>query len=346
MNQDLATGQQQAGEASPAQPDDRLRRLRLWVSSCLEQPVRRISPASEDASFRRYFRVETAAETFIVMDAPPDKEDCRPFLDVTERLLAVGVNAPRVHRRNLDEGFLLLSDLGSTTYLANLDAASAEALYADAFSALLRIQRADATGLPPYDHALLWREMMLFKDWFVERRLGITLHARQEAALLAAFEMLAAAALAQPLCFVHRDYHSRNLMVVPDGNPGVLDYQDAVHGPITYDLLSLLRDAYVAWPRERVETWVRDYSRRAQLCELWPRVGSETVLRWFDLMGAQRYLKIIGIFSRLWLRDGKARYLDDIPRVIGYLMDSIGRYPEMHPLYTLLQDLNINRQIP
>lgn len=278
------------------------------------------------------------------MDAPPDKEDVGPFIRVAEMLVRMGVNAPRIHERNLAAGFLLLSDLGSRTYLKDLEQGlNVERLYSDAIAALVSIQARgarDAQALPPYDEALLLREMQLFPDWFLGRHLGIDLSAREAQGLSDVCSRLAAQALVQPRVFVHRDFHSRNLMICDGGplgsNPGILDFQDAVHGPITYDLVSLLRDCYVAWPADRVAGWVRQYRELAQAAGL--EVGKDLVefTRWFDWMGVQRHLKAIGIFARLWHRDGKPGYLGDIPRTLGYVAEVAARYPELADLSLLL----------
>lgn len=305
-----------------------------------------IAPASEDASFRRYFRVTfaNADRSRIVMDAPPDKEDIGPYIKVAQRLVDAGINAPVVIERNLAEGFLLLSDLGSRTYLMDLSAGrNVDTLYADALAALVRMQKgcARVDDLPPYDEALLRREMELFPDWFLGRHLGLTLTSDERRDLDSAFAALIRSALAQPRVFVHRDYHSRNLMITGGEslgpNPGVLDFQDAVHGPIAYDLVSLLRDCYVAWPIERVRAWVGDYRRMAGAAGLNVGESEMQLLRWFDLMGVQRHLKAIGIFARLWHRDGKRGYLNDIPRTLDYIRQVAPHYPELGPLLRLIE---------
>jgi aminoglycoside/choline kinase family phosphotransferase len=313
--------------------DARLKALREWAGSQLGHRDLIIEPASADASFRRYFRIVDGERSLIAMDAPPEKEDSRPFLEVATLLADTGVNVPHIHAVDLHAGFLLLDDLGSTDYLAVLSDENADALYADALDALVEFQTGISVGapLPPYDRALLMREMELFREWFLARHLGLALTRAQQRVLDETFETLTRAALEQPRVFVHRDYHSRNLMVTDENNPGILDFQDAVIGPITYDLMSLLRDAYVAWPRERVEAWMRSYLARLRDAGAID-VGEETFLRWFDLMGAQRFLKVIGIFARLNHRDGKAAYLDDIPRVLGYLVDVVQRRPELDGL--------------
>jgi len=301
--------------------DVRLDALERWLAAQLPGSAFALAPASEDASFRRYFRAALAdGRSFIAMDAPPDKEDCRPFVHVARLLREAGVHAPEVHAQDPAQGFLLLSDLGSTTYLAALDERNADALLRDAIAALVRWQLATRAGeLPPYDEALLRREMALFPEWYLGRHLGLSLSAPQKAALEGAFDRLAASALAQPAVYVHRDYMPRNLMLCQP-NPGVLDFQDAVIGPISYDIASLLRDA----------------AKRAHL-----PVDADFAefYRGFEWMGLQRHLKVLGIFARLTYRDGKARYLADTPRFLGYARAAAGRYPALAPLAQLLDDL-------
>lgn len=320
--------------------DVRLEQLSRWIAELFGDRDSIIAPASADASFRRYFRVTRNERTWIAMDAPPDKEDLGPYTRIAAMLIAVGVNAPRVMERNDKEGFLLNTDLGSRTYLMALEAgADPAALYEDAIEALVRIQsRGHEAGrqLPPYDEALLRREMALFPEWFCERHLGLKLTETQTALLGEAFDALAANALAQPRVFVHRDYHSRNLMV-GDGdrhgpNPGVLDFQDAVYGPVTYDLVSLLRDCYIAWPRERVLGWIRLFRERGQGAGQPVGASESEFLHWFDLMGVQRHLKAIGIFARLWHRDGKPGYLKDIPRTLNYVRQACADNSELRSL--------------
>ena len=251
--------------AITASGDQRLAALQHWLTRDLAMTVHSIAPASSDASFRRYFRVEHPDGSLIAMDAPPEQEDCRPFLSIAWLLRDLGLHVPAVLEVNLEQGFLLLSDLGDRRYLDVLDANCADALYGDAMSALERLQtrapRAES-ALPPYDQAMLMREMRLFPDWLLTRHLGLELDAGRQQVLDEAFELLAEVALSQPRVCVHRDYHSRNLMVVEGDNPGILDFQDAVLGPITYDLVSLLRDCYIAWPREQVESWALAYLER------------------------------------------------------------------------------------
>ena len=323
--------------------DPRLELLRRWLERGLGWHDVRLEPASADASFRRYFRVGASDhDTAIAMDAPPGKEDVAPYLRVAGMLEDVGVNAPRVLARNADDGFLLLTDLGSVTYLAALaDGARADALYADAIEALVRIQARGgrhALSLPPYDERLLRFEMSLFPDWLLGRHLSLELSPAESASLATAFDALVANALVQPQVFVHRDYHSRNLMVCPGHNPGILDFQDAVHGALTYDLVSLLRDCYVAWPQERVVRWALDFRRQALEAGLPAGRDDAEFLRWFDLMGIQRHLKASGIFARLWHRDGKPGYLPDVPRTLRYIAAACARHAEFHALGELVEE--------
>ncbi|OYV76381.1 MAG: aminoglycoside phosphotransferase [Chromatiales bacterium 21-64-14] len=330
----------EAGAGLPDAPDPRLAALAYWAGQVLgvSNPV--LESASGDASFRRYFRLRHGARTYIAMDAPPDREDSRPFVHIARGLRAAGLNVPEVLHQDLDRGLLLLSDLGTELYLPALNESTVERLYGDALGALAVLQTcvsAQGMELPSYDAALLHREMELFREWFLGRRLGLVLSDADHGVLDRTFALLTEAALQQPQTCVHRDYHSRNLLVTPVHNPGIVDFQDAVLGPVTYDLVSLLRDAYVAWPRERVEDWVRGYHDLALQSGILREEIEDRFLRWFDLMGVQRHLKIVGIFARLFHRDGKARYLDDIPRVLGYLRDVTGRYPELHPLHGFLE---------
>jgi N-acetylmuramate 1-kinase len=311
-----------------------------WLAHELRLPLRRLEPASSDASFRRYFRAFTAHGTFVVMDAPPDKEDVRPYLKVTRLLEATGVHVPHVHEEDRSRGLLLLEDLGRTQYLEPLKAgAASEALYGEALDALATIQVRGAAGcaqLAPYGRSELAREMALLPEWFLTRHLALTLTEGESQLLTAACEFLIVEALAQPVVFVHRDYHSRNLMVLPKRGPGIIDFQDALAGPVGYDLVSLLKDCYIAWPRERVVGWVSGFRRRL-MAQGGPAGDSEQqFLRWFDLIGVQRHLKVLGIFCRLWYRDGKPGYLGDLPRTLAYVEDACACYPELAPLARFL----------
>jgi aminoglycoside/choline kinase family phosphotransferase len=315
---------------------ERLKLLKHWLEDELDFSEYNLKPASSDASFRRYFRVTHAGSSFIVMDAPPEKENTRPFVTVARLLLDVGVNVPEILDESPELGFLLLSDLGSRPYLDDLSDQTVERLYGDALGALATIQAGvPAPGvLPDYDHALLMREMALFRDWLVGTHLGIVPNAVQSALLERSFALLAENALTQPQVCVHRDYHSRNLMTTPRNNPGILDFQDAVIGPVTYDLVSLLRDCYIAWPRARVEAWALGYLELALQSGILREEHEDPAqfLRWFDLMGVQRHLKASGIFARLYHRDGKSGYLNDIPRTLGYVIDVASRHGEIADL--------------
>jgi aminoglycoside/choline kinase family phosphotransferase len=320
--------------------DARLTLIRDWLTRDLGLSYERLEPASSDASFRRYFRVFTLRAAYIVMDAPPEKEDVRPYLEVGALLESLGAHVPHVHERDVARGLLLIEDLGTTPYLARLAApAGPDALYADALRVLADIQVrgvAAAKMLAPYDREALGRELALMPEWFCRRHLGCEPSATEEEALSSAFEFLITAALAQPQVFVHRDYHSRNLMVVPERNPGIIDFQDALRGPIGYDLVSILKDCYISWPRARVEGWVQDY--RALLTERGAAVTSpRQFLRDFDLIGVQRHLKVLGIFARLWHRDGKPGYLLDLPRTLNYVLETCALYSELAPLGAFLE---------
>jgi aminoglycoside/choline kinase family phosphotransferase len=312
---------------------ERLQQLEQWLELSCRIPHFQIEPASADASFRRYFRVSLPeGRTMIAMDAPPEKEDCRPFVAIAGRMAAAGLHVPKIYADDLRQGFLLLEDLGSESYLDLLDEDSAPRLYGDAIHALVTLQAEVASlGLPGYDRAMLLREMALFPEWLLGRHLGLVLSDEERAMLDSAFEVLIDSALEQPRVFVHRDYHSRNLMVVDHHNPGIIDFQDAVAGPLTYDLVSLLRDCYIEWPLECQLEWVEFY-RQSLAGATGRETDAETLLRWFDLMGVQRHLKAAGIFARLNHRDGKPGYLADIPRTLGYIVEVGGRRDAIRPL--------------
>jgi N-acetylmuramate 1-kinase len=330
----------------------RITQLREWLQPLLARqhagPAYTIEPASADASFRRYFRITFSdGSTRIVMDAPPEHEDSRPFLRVAALLRAAGVHVPEIYAENLQEGFLLLSDLGHTTYLGVLDRDSAPTLYADANRALVRFQQASQPGiLPDYDRALLSRELGLFPEWYLSRHLGVELNEKQALILNTVFEALQANNLAQPRVFVHRDYHSRNLMRLDSpfpANPGIIDFQDAVYGPITYDAVSLYRDAYIDWDESTELDFVIRYWEMARAAGLPVHFDFHDFFRDYEWMGAQRQLKVLGIFARLFHRDGKDGYLKDMPRVMGYLRRTCERYAELRPLARLLDQVE-NRQ--
>jgi hypothetical protein len=314
--------------------DARLELIRGWLTEELRWPLERLAPASADASFRRYFRAwRRDGGTRVVMDAPPDKEDIRPYLLVSGLLERCGAHVPRIEARDEARGLILLEDLGSTHLLARLQqGGDPDALYGEALAMLARIQRAPAAlhgTLPPYDRAALEREMQLLPEWFCGQHLRLAPDPARAALLERTMDFLVRELLAQPVVLVHRDYHSRNLMVLPAGGPGVLDFQDALAGPLAYDLVSLLKDCYIAWPRARVERWVEDYRVSLHDTGLVQGVSAAQFLRWFDLTGLQRHLKVLGIFARLWYRDGKSGYLADLPLTLEYVRDTAHRYDEL-----------------
>lgn len=322
---------------------ERIELMHDWLRSRFPEGRWSVAPASADASFRRYFRVSVDDATHIVMDAPPQHEDCGPFLHVAKLFAAAGAHVPEILDQDLQQGFLLLSDLGSTTYLQALDEDNADPLYRDAIEALVKIQLASRPDvLPPYDEALLLREMRLFPEWYVGKHLQTDLSASQQEMLERTFALIALNNLAQPKVYVHRDYHSRNLMA-SSPNPGVLDFQDAVHGPITYDLASLFKDAYISWDEERVLDWTIRYWERAKKAGLPVNADFYEFYRDFEWMGVQRHIKVLGIFARLRHRDGKEAYLKDMPLVMTYLRKACERYNALGPLLRLLDDLE-NKQ--
>ena len=327
--------------------DSRLARIVGWLRDDLRLRMSAIEPASDDASFRRYFRVIVDHRDYIVMDAPVERENCEPFVRVRNLLEQAGVKVPALYRYNRAEGFLLLEDFGSTCYLERLDQQRVGQLYGDALQALLRLQqRIDVgqCGLPLYQAERFQTEMRLFDEWFIEQLLEIELSAAQRQLLRSVEQQLVASAVEQPQVCVHRDYHSRNLMVLECGNLGVIDFQDALIGPITYDLVSLLRDCYIRWPQAQVAEWCDGYWAELKLQQmLSDSVSCEQFRQWFDWMGIQRHLKAIGIFSRLKLRDNKPGYIKDIPRTVDYLLDVCERYSVLNPFYQFLQDEVVNR---
>jgi len=320
----------------------RLEQLNEWLAQVLPGKSLQLSPASADASFRRYFRVEfEGSPSLIAMDAPPPQEDCRPFVQVAQLFLQAGLHVPKVLAEDLQHGFLLLDDLGNDTYLQalNADTNVADPLYRDAFNALIQLQQASQPGvLPPYDEALLTREMQLFPDWYIARHLGLSLSEKQQQVITQTMEVLNRNILAQGQVYVHRDYHSRNLMLTAP-NPGVLDFQDAVYGPITYDLVSLLKDAYISWDEDKVLDWVVRYWQGALAAGLPVPGDIADFYRDFEWMGVQRHLKVLGIFARLYHRDGKDGYLKDMPLVMDYLRRACNRYRELRPLLRLLDEI-------
>jgi aminoglycoside/choline kinase family phosphotransferase len=318
----------------------RKEQLTKWLSSLYPNETFSIAPASADASFRRYFRATFADRALIVMDAPPQHEDCKPFLHVGKLFEDAGTHVPHVYAQDLAQGFLLLSDLGNTTYLQALQqGGNARQLYGAATDALIKIQLASSQHeLPPYDEALLRRELNLFPEWYIAKHLGITLSAKQSAKLEECFQRILRNNLAQPCVYVHRDYHSRNLMVT-EPNPGILDFQDAVYGPITYDLASLFKDAYIKWEEEEIMDWLIRYWEKARKAGLPVRADFGEFYRDYEMMGVQRHIKVLGIFARLYHRDGKDGYLKDMPLVMDYLRRACARYLDLKPLLNLLDEL-------
>lgn len=321
--------------------DPRKVALDQWVSTYLGASVAG-EPASADASFRRYFRYQHDGRSLIAMDAPPAQEDCRPFIEVAQRLQRAGLHVPEILHQDLDQGFLLLTDMGNETWLTALNENNADAWYSAAIDTLIAQQsHADVSGLPVYDEALLQRELELFPQWYLFRHREKVVTGELRQRLDRVFNVLIESALAQPQVFVHRDYMPRNLMV-SDPNPGVLDFQDAVAGPISYDVISLFKDAFISWPEERVLGWLRQYFDKATAAGLPVPAEFDTFLRHCDLMGAQRHLKVIGIFARICHRDGKPKYLGDVSRFFAYLRTVIARRPELADLEWILDQLEDN----
>lgn len=319
--------------------DTRFLAMTDWLRNDLQLKVARIVPASADASFRRYFRILVDGAPFIVMDAPPDKEDCAPFIRIAQALHEMGLNVPRIEHANLEAGFLLLSDLGEDSYLSVLNGDTVDQLYRDAIDALLQMQQQGRTSsfvLPVYDRPMFIAEMELFCHWLLGQHLELSINGSDQLMLTQTFDLLVDNAVSQPRVWVHRDYHSRNLMA-RENNPGILDFQDAVFGPMSYDLVSLLRDCYIEWPVARQQQWCDYYCDGAEARGLLKADERHQFKRWFDLMGVQRHLKAAGIFARLYHRDGKDGYLADIPRTLTYVCWLAADYPELRGLVGLIE---------
>ncbi|MFV1997784.1 MAG: aminoglycoside phosphotransferase family protein [Acidiferrobacterales bacterium] len=315
--------------------------LQNWLTTVFGSRVVDFRPASNDASFRRYFRLNVGSDTYVVMDAPPDKEDTTPFLRIARRFYDIGLNVPRIVETDTENGFLVMTDLGTEDYLSNLKHETVERFYGDALDALVVLQTAtlvEPDFLPDYSEVLLRQEMELFREWYLGKHLSISLNAGQHTVLDNIFSALVESAREQPRVWVHRDYHSRNLMVTKKNNPGILDFQDAVLGPVTYDLVSLLRDCYIRWPRRQVQAWVAGYHQLSRHSGIPVCDDEQQFTGWFDRMGVQRHLKACGIFARLCHRDGKTGYLDDIPRTLGYIMQVCHATPELLPLAHLIEE--------
>jgi len=324
--------------------DDREKAILHWLTNDLQLNITQFKPASSDASFRRYFRVHQQQDTYIVMDAPPDKEDTAPFIKVAQLFSQAQVNVPQIIQQHTEQGFLLLEDFGSECLLDKLNEQTADALYKDALNSLLVLQSnidIKNCDLPRYDANLLQLELNLFSDWFLSQQCNLTLSAAEQAMLTTSNELLIASALQQVQVCVHRDYHSRNLMHISINNPGIIDFQDAVIGPITYDAVSLLRDCYISWSDAQIENSLKPYYQKLVQAQLitcdYPQFKRD-----FDLMGIQRHLKAIGIFSRLNIRDGKSGYLKDIPRTLNYVITISANYPELQDFHQFL----VNKVLP
>ncbi|MBP3860905.1 phosphotransferase [Pseudomonas sp. FSL R10-0056] len=335
--------------------DVRLQHLKVWLDEQLATvfenegwgavPPATLTAASSDASFRRYFRWEGEGRSFVVMDAPPPQENCKPFVDIADFLRTCLINVPKIYAQDLDRGFLLLNDLGNKTFLDVINSSNADELFKDAIEALLAFQQLPMTEpLPSYDVALLRRELELFPEWYVRAHLGVDFNEQQQAVWQRVSTLLIDSALAQPKVLVHRDFMPRNLMLsIP--NPGVLDFQDAVYGPVTYDITCLFKDAFLSWPEERVRNWLQDYWKLALPLGIPVQRDFEEFLRASDLMGVQRHLKVIGIFARICHRDGKPRYLADVPRFFSYIEAVLARRPELAELGELFSSLGLVSEV-
>ena len=315
--------------------DTRIDEIHHWLKTVFPSTQYKLEPASNDASFRRYFRVTVAAKTWILMDAPPVQEDTRPFINIGTFLYEHGIHVPKIYEAETELGFLLLSDFGNIPYLNELNKNSADELYKAAIDSLVKIQLCPTQGinLPVYDNALLQQEMSLFPDWFLDKHLNIAIPEFLETT----FNHLISSALMQPQVVVHRDYHSRNLMHTIENSPGIIDFQDAVIGAISYDLVSLLRDCYISWPEEKINQWIQYYLSTAQQQGLLTDISIQQFTQWFDWMGLQRHIKVLGIFCRLNYRDGKANYMNDLPLTLAYVRKISAKYPEFSQLSTFLQ---------
>jgi aminoglycoside/choline kinase family phosphotransferase len=328
-------------------PTDRATARLAWTRSALGDATLELASASSDASFRSYWRTQHNGKSWVVMDSPPAQEDPAPWLAIGERLAAAGIHVPKVYASDLAQGFLLIEDLGTQLYLPALNEDTADRLYGDAMDALLLMQtRMDHADLPLFDRERLVSGLEVMPEWFLQRHLGYTPTCDEWDVLEAAFGVIIHNALEQPRRFVHRDYHSRNLLIVDENNPGVIDFQGALSGPITYDLASLLRDAYIVWPRERVEGWVESYRHRLlKAGVIDTKISREHFLRWFDLTGLHRHVRVLGQFYRLWYRDGKPGYLADVPRVYHYVVSVAERYPELADFVALLKQHTEGRDL-
>lgn len=310
-------------------------RLIQWLSSLYSSNIKLIS-VSGDASFRKYYRFNYTGQSLIVMDSSPELENNQPFIDVSGLLKEYALHVPHILHQDMEQGFFVISDLGDRLLLDELNADSVDHFYPLAFEEIIKLHTVDTKSLPKYDSALLQREMQLFSDWYLTKHKNINLSAQAQTSLSNTYELLEQNALDQPQVFVHRDYHSRNLMIVDEHTLGIIDYQDAVLGPITYDLVSLLRDCYIDWPPTKIEEWLQLFLSKLPAEQ---QVDFAQFSRWFDLMGVQRHLKAVGIFCRLNYRDNKPAYLNDIPRTMNYLLQVSKQYDELQPLHQLLSSI-------
>jgi aminoglycoside/choline kinase family phosphotransferase len=320
--------------------DKRKQIIRSWVESLYPDEEYKLAPASSDASFRRYFRLKIANSSLIIMDAPPENEEIITFCRLGRRFHDIGLNVPEILHTDEKQGFVLMTDLGSEHYLDYLENSTVERLYGDALGSLITLQAgtfSEPEFLPPYSSALLRMEMDLFREWYLTTHLGLEISNEENQVMDQAWQLLINSALEQPQLWVHRDFHSRNLMVTKINNPGIIDFQDAVTGPITYDLVSLLKDCYIEWPVQRVEDWVLAYHDLAFQSGLLEHENEQQFLRWFHRMGIQRHLKVAGIFARLSHRDGKNNYLDDIPLTLKYLISALETDPDLAELCALVK---------
>jgi aminoglycoside/choline kinase family phosphotransferase len=326
---------------------DRAAARLAWARASLHDNSLTLEPASADASFRSYWRTHHDGRSVIVMDSPPAQEDPRPWLKIGEQLAVAGLHVPKVYDKDLDQGFLLIEDLGTRLYLPALNDESVDALYADAMDALLRMQtRMGYSELPLFDETVLINGLKIMPEWFLGKHLGHTPDSHEQKVLNDAFALIIKNAMEQPRCFVHRDFHSRNLLIANQNNPGVIDFQGALAGPVTYDLASLLRDGYIAWKRERVENWVESYRLRLiDAKAIGEHIDRAHFLRWFDLTGLHRHIRVLGQFYRLWYRDGKPGYLADVPRVYHYVVSVARSYPELADFVVLLERHVQNRDL-
>lgn len=325
--------------------DKRFTQLSDWLTNNLSLKVTSIEPASADASFRRYFRVKitpgcskTLPHTFIAMDSPPEYEDNALFVRCTDVLKRCGLHVPTIFEKNLSQGFLAISDLGTQVFQNSLNEKSADQLYGDAMQSLLKMQsNANLNDAPKYNAQKLGDEIQLFEDWYIQHYHQISLNTQEQSALKQAQQLLISNALEQPQVLVHRDYHCRNLLVTTDNNPGIIDYQDMLIGPITYDLVSLFKDCYIQWPTTKTHQWIDKFQQHSLVMGIHGCADKNQWRRWFDLMGIQRHLKVLGIFSRLYFRDNKDQYLNDIPLTYEYLINTSEQYVELQGLTDILK---------